>query len=111
MLTASFNAVRATRFWRPVVLGRWLLSTSTVPSVRCFLSDCILVLPRRFARIIPPLCKHLQATKLPLLRYNYLCCRPGDGVWRSWLARRVWDAEAGGSSPLTPTRLTFFTLE
>jgi glycosyltransferase involved in cell wall biosynthesis len=24
-------------------------------------------------------------------------------VWRSWLARRVWDAEAGGSSPLTPT--------
>jgi hypothetical protein len=27
------------------------------------------------------------------------------GVWRSWLARRVWDAEAGGSSPLTPTKV------
>ncbi len=27
----------------------------------------------------------------------------GVGVWRSWLARRVWDAEVGGSSPLTPT--------
>ena len=25
-------------------------------------------------------------------------------MWRSWLARRVWDAEAGGSSPLTPTK-------
>ena len=25
------------------------------------------------------------------------------GVWRSWLARLVWDQEAGGSSPLTPT--------
>ena len=26
------------------------------------------------------------------------------GVWRSWLARVVWDDEAGGSSPLTPTK-------
>jgi hypothetical protein len=26
-------------------------------------------------------------------------------VWRSWLARRVWDAEVGGSSPLTPTMI------
>ena len=25
------------------------------------------------------------------------------GVWRSWLARRVWDAEVEGSSPFTPT--------
>jgi hypothetical protein len=25
------------------------------------------------------------------------------GVWRSWLARSVRDAEVGGSSPLTPT--------
>ena len=25
------------------------------------------------------------------------------GVWRSWLARSVWDAEVGGSNPLTPT--------
>lgn len=30
-----------------------------------------------------------------------------DGVWRSWLARRVWDAEALGSSPSTPTRRNF----
>ena len=27
------------------------------------------------------------------------------GVWRSWLARSVRDAEVGGSSPLTPTML------
>src|SRR3989344_8729772 len=27
------------------------------------------------------------------------------GVWRSWLARRVWDAEVEGSSPFTPTIL------
>jgi hypothetical protein len=27
------------------------------------------------------------------------------GVWRSWLARVVWDDEVGGSSPLTPTIL------
>ena len=26
------------------------------------------------------------------------------GVWRSLVARGVWDAEVGGSSPLTPTR-------
>lgn len=26
-------------------------------------------------------------------------------MWRSWLARCVWDAEAGGSNPLTPTNL------
>lgn len=26
-----------------------------------------------------------------------------NGVWRSWLARAVWDREVGGSSPLTPT--------
>lgn len=27
------------------------------------------------------------------------------GVWRSWLARHVWDVEAAGSSPATPTSL------
>ena len=26
-----------------------------------------------------------------------------NGVWRSWLARLLWEQEAGGSSPLTPT--------
>ncbi len=26
-------------------------------------------------------------------------------MWRSWLARLVWDQEAGGSSPLTPTKI------
>ena len=31
------------------------------------------------------------------------CVRFDDGVWRSWLARRVWDAEVEGSSPFTPT--------
>ena len=25
-----------------------------------------------------------------------------SGVWRSWLARAVWDRKVGGSSPLTP---------
>lgn len=25
------------------------------------------------------------------------------GVWRSWLARAVWDREVEGSSPLSPT--------
>lgn len=25
------------------------------------------------------------------------------GVWRSWLARAVWDREVEGSSPFTPT--------
>jgi hypothetical protein len=38
------------------------------------------------------------------IRYN----QSVFGVWRSWLARRVWDAEVGGSSPLTPTTLTFY---
>lgn len=32
------------------------------------------------------------------------------GVWRSWLARRVWDAEVEGSSPFTPTTLYGFFL-
>ena len=27
------------------------------------------------------------------------------GVWRSWLARLLWEQEAGGSSPLTPTNI------
>ena len=27
------------------------------------------------------------------------------GVWRSLVARGVWDAEVGGSNPLTPTRM------
>jgi hypothetical protein len=36
-----------------------------------------------------------------VIRYN----QSVFGVWRSWLARRVWDAEAGGSSPLTPTNI------
>ena len=27
-----------------------------------------------------------------------------DGVWRSWLARAVWDREVEGSSPFTPTK-------
>ena len=27
------------------------------------------------------------------------------GVWRSWLARAVWDREVEGSSPFTPTNL------
>jgi hypothetical protein len=26
------------------------------------------------------------------------------GVWRSWLARAVWDREVEGSSPFTPTK-------
>jgi hypothetical protein len=29
--------------------------------------------------------------------------RASRGVWRSWLARCVWDAEVPGSSPGTPT--------
>ncbi len=28
-----------------------------------------------------------------------------DGVWRSWLARAVWDREVEGSSPFTPTTI------
>ncbi len=38
---------------------------------------------------------------------------PGFGVWRSWLARAVWDREVEGSSPFTPTiekRVPFGTL-
>jgi hypothetical protein len=31
-------------------------------------------------------------------------CAYTNGVWRSWLARSVRDAEVGGSSPLTPTK-------
>jgi hypothetical protein len=27
-----------------------------------------------------------------------------NGVWRSWLARAVWDREVEGSSPFTPTK-------
>ena len=30
------------------------------------------------------------------------------GVWRSWLARAVWDREVEGSSPFTPTTLILF---
>lgn len=44
----------------------------------------------------------LRIVDLQLVSKRYL----DDGVWRSWLARRVWDAEAGGSSPLTPTTKT-----
>ena len=33
------------------------------------------------------------------------------GVWRSWLARAVWDREVGGSSPLTPTIQDFMGFE
>ena len=29
---------------------------------------------------------------------------PLPGVWRSWLARLVWDQEVEGSSPFTPTK-------
>lgn len=29
------------------------------------------------------------------------------GVWRSWLARAVWDREVEGSSPFTPTSKYF----
>ncbi len=34
-----------------------------------------------------------------VMQYNY----PVIGVWRSWLARAVWDREVTGSSPVTPT--------
>lgn len=38
---------------------------------------------------------------------SYLCLfdiiTHGYGVWRSWLAHRVWDAGVEGSSPFTPT--------
>lgn len=33
-----------------------------------------------------------------------------DGVWRSWLARAVWDREVEGSSPFTPTIGTLLEL-
>jgi hypothetical protein len=33
------------------------------------------------------------------------------GVWRSRLARSVRDAEVGGSSPLTPTRMAHHFLD
>lgn len=29
------------------------------------------------------------------------------GVWRSWLARAVWDREVAGSSPATPTKVIY----
>ncbi len=32
--------------------------------------------------------------------------RSSGGVWRRLVARGVWDAEVGGSSPLTPTGAT-----
>ena len=28
-----------------------------------------------------------------------------NGVWRSWLARLLWEQEAEGSSPFTPTKI------
>src|SRR5258708_2827012 len=31
--------------------------------------------------------------------------RSSNGVWRSLVARAIWDREVGGSSPLTPTDL------
>lgn len=34
-------------------------------------------------------------------RQVFSCC---VGVWRSLVARRVWDAEAAGSNPVTPTK-------
>src|ERR1039458_3993855 len=37
----------------------------------------------------------------PKLSYNHIEL---IGVWRSWLARLVWDQEVGGSNPLTPTK-------
>lgn len=39
------------------------------------------------------------------LRYNPCSILSGryTGVWRSWLARLVWDQEVEGSSPFTPT--------
>ncbi len=36
---------------------------------------------------------------------EYLARDSSIGVWRSRLARSVRDAEVGGSSPLTPTRM------
>lgn len=32
------------------------------------------------------------------------------GVWRSWLARAVWDREVEGSSPFTPTIYRYLIL-
>ncbi len=37
------------------------------------------------------------------IRYNGCIFRVNLGVWRSWLARAVWDREVEGSSPFTPT--------
>ena len=37
------------------------------------------------------------------MRYNGCIFRVNLGVWRSWLARAVWDREVEGSSPFTPT--------
>ncbi len=31
------------------------------------------------------------------------------GVWRSWLARALWEREVEGSSPFTPTKKRHFT--
>jgi hypothetical protein len=36
--------------------------------------------------------------------FLWLVRRKNIGVWRSWLARAVWDREVEGSSPFTPTR-------
>jgi hypothetical protein len=40
-----------------------------------------------------------------ILAAAYTQSRSKYGVWRSLVARGVWDAEVGGSSPLTPTCL------
>ncbi len=39
----------------------------------------------------------------PDMRYN-LSRKTPIGVWRSWLARAVWDREVEGSNPFTPTK-------
>src|SRR5699024_3845320 len=40
-------------------------------------------------------CAILRREATPIRRFH--------GVWRSLVARGVWDAEVGGSNPLTPT--------